>query len=212
MIYLKKFEFNPFQVNSYVIYNENLDCIIVDPSNGEESEDKVLFEFIDKKDLQVRFIINTHGHVDHLLGLKVVKEKYRIPFMMHPDDIFLLEGAVDYGAVFGLSVKKPPAVDKELSHGETVELGKEKIEFIHVPGHSPGSLVLYVPSSNFIISGDVLFNGSIGRSDLPKGNYVQLIEGIKSKLMVLDPDCQVYPGHGPATSIRKEKESNPFLQ
>ncbi len=212
MIKLKRFEFNPFQVNTYLLYNEDSECIIVDPSNSNEAEDETLFGFIRENDLDVRLILNTHGHVDHLLGVKVVKEKYNVPFYIHADDTFFVERAVEHGAIFGLNVRKPPAADKNVDEGQEVFPGSGKIELIHVPGHSPGSLVLYIEGSNIAITGDVLFQGSIGRTDLQGGDYEQLIRGIKDKLLVLDQNCIVYPGHGPSTSIKAEKESNPFLQ
>ncbi len=212
MIELKRFEFNPFRVNTYLLYNEDSECIVVDPSNSNKAEDEILFGFIRENDLDVKLILNTHGHVDHLLGVKVVKEKYNVPFFIHSDDMFFVKAAVEHGAVFGLDVRKPPEADKSIDEGQEVFLGSEKIELIHVPGHSPGSLVLFVEGSNIAITGDVLFQGSIGRTDLQGGNYEQLIGGIKDKLLVLDQNCIVYPGHGPSTSIKAEKESNPFLQ
>lgn len=212
MIKIEKFVFNPFQVNAFVLYTESGECFIVDASCQGDGEIKVLEDFIHENNLIPRAVINTHGHVDHLPGAKYFTEKYQIPFYLSEEDEFLVKGAVEYGAVFGFYLEQPPLPDKHLKEGEVLSLGDNEISLIHVPGHSPGSIVFYMRNEKILITGDVLFAFSIGRTDLPGGNYSQLINGIKEKLLILDDDIVVYPGHGPATTIGQERKMNPFLQ
>lgn len=212
MIKIEKFVFNPFQVNSFVLYTESGECFIADPSCQGDAEIKILEDFINENELIPTGVINTHGHVDHLPGVKYFKEKYQVPFYLSQEDEFLVNGAVEYGAVFGFYLEQPPLPDKHLKEGEVLILGDDEISLIHVPGHSPGSIVFYLKNESTLITGDVLFALSIGRTDLPGGNYGQLITGIKEKLLVLDDETLVYPGHGPATTIGQERKMNPFLQ
>lgn len=212
MLKLKSFVFNPFQVNSFVLSNASNECVIIDAACSNEEEFSRLESYITQNNLNLKMLVNTHGHVDHLLGIKYFKDKYNLPFKMHKDDAFLIETAVDHGRLFGLNVQQPPLPDDFLSEKEVLFPGEDEIQIIHVPGHSPGSLVFYSARQNFLIAGDVLFAGSIGRTDLPGGDYEVLIEGIKKKLLKLPGDCKVYPGHGPSTSIEDEKMYNSFLQ
>jgi hydroxyacylglutathione hydrolase len=212
MLKLKSFVFNPFQVNSFVLSDESGDGIIIDACCENEEEYAALESYLALNGLNLKMLINTHGHVDHLLGIKYFKEKYKIPFKMHRDDDFLIEGSVEHGRIFGLNLSQPPHPDDYLDEDVALFNEEDELKIIHVPGHSPGSLVFYSPKQNFLIAGDVLFAGSIGRTDLPGGDYDTLINGIKSKLLCLPSDCIVYPGHGPSTTIADEKLNNPFLQ
>ncbi|MCB8994338.1 MAG: MBL fold metallo-hydrolase [Bacteroidales bacterium] len=211
MINIKSFVFNPFQVNCFVLSDESRDCIIVDASCNEENEYSVLFDYIKVNSLKPVALLNTHGHVDHVTGSARVSMEYNIPFIMNPEDNFLLENAVEHGRVFGFHTDPPARPSSGLFDGDVFRFGNSEIRVYHAPGHSPGSLLFYAEVSGFLITGDVLFAGSIGRTDLPGGNYNQLLDSIHKKICVLPPETQVYPGHGSSTSIAEEMENNPFL-
>ncbi len=208
---IKSFVFNPFQVNTYILFDDTGECLIIDPACYDEKENFILQEYIKEKSLKPVAILNTHAHVDHLTGVNFFKNAYSIPFLLHKADLFLLHQAVNQGLMFGFELETPPEPDRFPEEGERVTFGHSSLEVLHVPGHSPGSLVFLNRKEKYLISGDVLFNGSIGRTDLPGGNYELLIEGIKEKLMVLEDSYKVYPGHGPSTTIVQERTNNPFL-
>jgi glyoxylase-like metal-dependent hydrolase (beta-lactamase superfamily II) len=212
MLSIKTFVFNAFQENTYIAYDGSGECVIIDPGMSTTFEREQLSRFIDESHLLPIAMINTHCHVDHILGCPYIKEKYNLPFYTHPDEKMQLEHAVDFGIFFGIEVETPPPSDHYLDEGSVYRFGKTELSVAHVPGHSPGSITLYSESDKVIITGDVLFRGSIGRTDLPGGDYDTLINGIKSKLLTLPPDVLVYPGHGPSTTIGAEYDTNPFLK
>lgn len=210
---IKSFTFNMFGVNTYVLWNETTnEAAIVDPGMINEAEERVLDDFIDNNHLKVTHLINTHLHIDHTFGDRHIKERYGVQVEGHQNDDFLGENIPAQARAFGIGNEVAPVeIDKILHEGEKINLGDESIEVLHVPGHSPGSLVLYVPTSGFLIAGDVLFKNSIGRTDLAGGNGPELINGIESKIMTLPPETIVYPGHGPATTVGDEATFNPYL-
>jgi len=211
MIQVQKFTFNPVQENTYVLYDETGECIIVDAGCYFDYEQKELTDFIEKKQLKPLKLVNTHCHLDHIFGITYCRAKYKIPFVAHQADLFLVEGFVASGERWGIPVEPLDGPDEFIDENDVIEFGNSKLELIHVPGHAPGHLVLYCREQNFMMAGDVLFYGSIGRTDLPKGNHEQLITNIQQKLLVLPEETLVYSGHGPETSIGFEKKSNPFL-
>jgi hydroxyacylglutathione hydrolase len=211
MIKVQKFVFNPFQENSYLLYDETGECIMVDMGSYTVEEKKKVLYFIENNRLQPVMIVNTHCHVDHILGNSFFKNKLKIRIAAHAGDEFLLKKAVESGTMFGLEVEAPPGIDEYLEEGKILAFGNSSLEIFHVPGHSPGSIALYCREDNFILTGDVLFSGSIGRTDLPGGDYESLIASIRGKLLDLPPGVVVYCGHGPETTIGEEKENNPFL-
>lgn len=211
MIQIKKFTFNPVQENTYVLYDETGECIIVDAGCYFQNEQVELADFIESKNLKPVKLVNTHCHFDHILGITYCRTKYKIPFYTHAEEAFLIDSAVSHGDLFGVPVEPIDGPDYYLDEGDKISFGNSELELFHVPGHSPGSLVIHHPGQKFILAGDVLFYGSIGRTDLPKGSYEQLITNIKTKLLVLPEDTIVYSGHGPETNISFEKRSNPFL-
>ena len=211
MMKLKSFVFNAFQVNCFVLYDDSSECIIVDASCYEEDEYNSLFSFIEKNSLKPKALLNTHGHVDHLTGTKRVCEKYGINFFMHRGDNSLLENAVLHGKIFGFSIQPPPEPHGWIADGDFFSFGNSGITAWHAPGHSPGSLIFYEKDSKILITGDVLFAGSIGRTDLSGGNFNTLIDSINTKILILPDDTQIFPGHGPASFVGIEKEQNPFL-
>lgn len=212
MLYLESFTFNPFQENTYLIYNEHKQCWIVDPGMYDQSEINRFTGFIDRNALTPVAIINTHAHLDHIFGVQALKDRYKIPFHIHEKELPVLQGAVASAMFFGIDFKQAPAYDSFITEDTGCRLSEDILVVRLTPGHSPGSVVFYYPEGKWLIGGDVLFNGSIGRTDLPGGNYNTLIESIRTQLFTLPDDTTVYPGHGPATTIGNEKKYNPFLK
>jgi glyoxylase-like metal-dependent hydrolase (beta-lactamase superfamily II) len=208
---IKSFVFNDFSVNSFVIYDDTKECIIVDPGCVSAQEQGTLDSFIKDNELIPVKIVNTHCHVDHVAGVNYVKQAYKIPFYAHKDDDSNLKDAERAGQLYGMRIDAPPVVDYYLSHGDVVEFGKSKIDILHLPGHSKGSIALSAKDEKFVVVGDVLFNGSVGRTDLNGGSLDELMHSIKNVLFKLDDDVLVYSGHGPETNIGNELRSNPFL-
>ncbi|WP_303030240.1 MBL fold metallo-hydrolase [uncultured Duncaniella sp.] len=211
---ISRFTVNPFGVNSYVMWDaDTLEAAIVDPGMTDEAERKALDSFIERQGLKPVHLINTHMHLDHIFGNLYVKEKYGLDIKVHPADDFLGRSLEDQTARFHLPIKATnQGLDVELHDGDRLYLGTEPIDIISVPGHSPGSVALYCPESGFVITGDALFRGSIGRTDLPMGDYPTLIAAIRDRLLTLPPDTVVLPGHGPESTIGQEKSSNPYIK
>jgi hydroxyacylglutathione hydrolase len=204
--------FGPFQENTYILYNEHKQCWITDPGMYGPEETEEFISYIEDHQLQPQAIINTHAHIDHIFGVQALVDKYNIPFAIHTKEQPILDYASSSASVFGLKFGKTPKPDYYLKENEPFSLGNDTLQIRFTPGHSPGSIVFYYPEGKWLIGGDVLFAGSIGRTDLPGGNYQTLIDSIRSQLLTLPPDTKVYPGHGPATTIADEMRSNPFLQ
>lgn len=209
---VQSFTFNPFAENTYVLFDETHECIIIDPGCYTQDEKTELDEFISSKSLNPVKLINTHAHIDHILGNNHVAGKYHLKLEMHAADEPLLSAAVTYGEMWGIKVEPSPSVSTYLKEGEWIRFGNSRLQILFTPGHSPGSICLYDEQNQLIIAGDVLFYGSIGRTDLPGGQHYTLINSIRKKLFVLPDNAQVFPGHGPATTIGFEKANNPFLQ
>lgn len=212
MFQIKAFVFNFASENTYVLFNENKNAWLIDPGNMSEQETKVLQNFIKENELNVVKIVLTHAHIDHVLGLQWAFDTYKVPVTMHKDDQEVLDIFQISGMRFGIELDHINVNIEYINEGDELDFDGEKFKIYHVPGHSPGSVVYHNDNQKFIISGDVLFEGSIGRTDLYKGNYDQLIEGIKIKLLILDEDTQVFSGHGNPTKIGFEKQYNPFFR
>lgn len=211
MLTVKSFEFSPIQENTYLLYNEHKDCIIIDPGCYFDEEKEELSNFIQTNDLHPKFLLNTHCHLDHVFGNKYVAEKYNLIPHIHQQEKKLLDYAPTSGLMYNLPFDNYTGVLKYLDEGDMITLGSDVLSAIFTPGHSPGSLSYYCKNQSFVISGDVLFYHSIGRTDLPGGHLDTLLESIRSKLFVLPEDTKVYSGHGQATFIGEEKRKNPFL-
>lgn len=211
---LAKFEFSLFGINTYVVFDpETKDCAIIDPGMINTEEENALKNFIERNSLKVTDIINTHLHIDHAIGDAYVQEKYGVPLEAHEADAMLGKRIEQQAVMFGVNEKaRAVEITSFLEEGEKIRIGEGELEVLHVPGHSPGSVVLYDKTGGFLIAGDVLFQGSIGRTDLPGGDYGVLLEGIRNKLLVLPPETVVLPGHGNPTTIGEEIRSNPFLR
>ncbi|NMR35658.1 MBL fold metallo-hydrolase [Chryseobacterium aquaticum] len=212
MFQIQAFVFNFASENTYVLFNKNKNAWLIDPGNMSEQETRVLQNFIKENELNVVKIVLTHAHIDHVLGLQWAFDTYKVPVTMHKDDQEVLDMFQISGMRFGMELDHISVNIEYINDGDELDFDGEKFKIYHVPGHSPGSVVYHNENQKFIISGDVLFEGSIGRTDLYKGNYDQLIEGIKTKLLILDEDTQVFSGHGNPTKIGFEKQYNPFLR
>lgn len=212
MLHIQRFVFNFASENTYILYNENKNAWIIDPGNMNEQETYVISNFIAENNLTIKKILLTHAHIDHVLGLQWAFDTYQVPVTMHQDDKEVLDMLQASGMRFGFQINPVQVEIDFIKEGDTLELEGEHFKIYHVPGHSPGSVVYHNDARKFMISGDVLFEGSIGRTDLYKGDYEQLINGIKTKLFILDDETQVFSGHGNATSIGFEKQHNPFLK
>lgn len=211
---IKAFEFNPFGEHTYVIYDEkSLQAAIIDPGMMSARENDELDSFIQARGLKVKYLINTHLHVDHVAGAARVQNRYDVGLSAHPDDSFLASRVKEQARMFHLpdGLADDVTISHPLHDGQILHLGKEPIEIIAVPGHSPGSIAIYSPGGNFVITGDALFKGSIGRTDLPGGDYSTLIKSITSRLLTLPDNTVVYPGHGPHTRIGEERIRNPYI-
>ena len=212
MITIKSFAFNPFSENTYVIFNEDKDAFILDPGNFSDEETNTLNKFIADNELKVQNILLTHAHIDHVLGIQTAFDHYKVPVLMHDLEKEMLDRNPMDANRFGFFFKPFEGEISYLKENEILRLGKDEFKILHVPGHSPGHIAFYNEAQKAIISGDVLFEGSIGRTDLYKGNHEELIKNITEKLFVLDEETKVFNGHGNPTTIGFEKNYNPFFK
>lgn len=211
---LHQFQFNLFGENTYVVWNDaTLETAVIDPGMSNPREEEELAQFILRNNLQVTTLLNTHLHLDHAVGDAYVENRYGVGLQAHPDDEFLGDRLREQAQMFHVAFNLPQAlqISVELKAGDKIYLGNEWLVALTVPGHTPGSLAFYSPSDKFVITGDALFAGSIGRTDLPGGNHAQLVKSVTDNLLSLPDDTTVYPGHGPATTVGAEKWGNPYL-
>lgn len=203
-----------FGINTYVVVDEaTKKCAVVDPGMIAPEEENALVNYIERNGLTVTHVINTHLHVDHAVGDKFVGDKFKVPVLGHKSDETLGARMQQQAMMFGMREKLDAvSLTSYLEDGDKVKVGDGELDVLHVPGHSPGSIALYDPEGKYVIVGDALFDGSIGRTDLPGGDFRTLINSIRSKLLTLPDDTTVYPGHGPATTIGREKKYNPYLR
>lgn len=211
MITIQSFTFGPFQENTYVLYDETLECVVIDPGCYDEKERKELATFIDEKKLKPVKLINTHCHLDHVFGNAFVANTYKLKLEINQNDKKVLDSFLMSASLYGLNAEASPQPEVYLNEGDIIKFGNSELEIVFTPGHSPGSITFYNRTQKFMIAGDVLFYGSIGRTDLPGGDYKTLIDSIKNKLFPLGDDFTVYNGHGNSTSIGFERMNNPFL-
>ncbi len=212
MLTVKTFTFNPILENTYVLYNDKDACCIIDPGCYFGNERKILQDFIEEKKLFPKYLLNTHCHLDHVFGNKFVHDQYIIPLYIHPNEELVLKYAPEAGQRWNMPFENYRSELMFLKENECIKLDEDELLVLFSPGHSPGSICFYSPSQKFIISGDVLFRKSIGRTDLPGGDYDTLIHSIRHTLFSLPDDTVVYPGHGEPTTIGFEKMNNPFLK
>ena len=211
MLKIKLFTFNPFQENTYVLWDETNECVIIDPGCCNQSERDELSEFIANQHLKPVKLLNTHAHIDHILGNNFIAKTYQLGLEMHQADVVTLENGRVSASIFGINYEESPAPSVFLEEGNKIHFGNTELDIVFTPGHSLGSICFISHASKLVIGGDVLFFQSIGRTDLPGGNHEQLLSSIRTKLFTLADDYLVYPGHGPDTTIGFEKANNPFL-
>ncbi len=208
---IKKFTFNPFQENTYILYNKNKDAIIVDPGCFDQSEENELLKFVEENGLIPIRVINTHAHIDHVLGNQFVVNQFNIELSLFQSEYPMLEMAKTSAELYGVPYKESPEPHSFLKEGDQLVFGETTLKILFVPGHAPDHIVLLNEKDKTLIGGDVLFKGSIGRTDLPGGNHEQLLKNIKEKIFTLDESITVYSGHGEETTIGFEKRNNPFF-
>ncbi|MCH5238720.1 MAG: MBL fold metallo-hydrolase [Muribaculaceae bacterium] len=207
------FQFSLFGINTYVVFDPaSKECAIIDPGMSNSEEEKAIENFIAEKGLTLTRIINTHLHIDHVAGIPFLRKKYGVPILAHEGDKFLGEGIKEQAEMFGLRLNIGEIeISEYIKAGDKIKIGDGELEVISVPGHSKGSIALYDRSAGFLITGDALFRGSIGRTDLPGGNYQELLSSIGKEILTLPDNTVILPGHGPASTIGEERAFNPFL-
>lgn len=211
MIKLKRFAFNPFQVNTYVLSDETGECVIIDAGMQGGAEENLITDYIESNNLKPVMLLLTHAHIDHILGNEFIVNNYNLKLFAHKEGVPFLSNAVAHAASFGLSIDKVVDIDEFIDENKDITFGNSSLKVLYTPGHANGSVCFYSKEGNFVITGDVLFNQSIGRTDLPTGNYEILQNSIWKKLFTLPDETVAYPGHGPETTIGSEKVNNPFV-
>jgi len=208
---VKTFYFNELRTCCYVLFDESGECAIVDPGCCSVNEAGRLFKFVGEHHLTPVMVLLTHGHFDHMMGCAAVTDKWNIPMYMNTADISQIDRATSYGTYFGYTFDVPSSEPVDVKDGEVLSFGNTVLKVRHTPGHSKGCVIYYNETEHYVLTGDSLFAGSIGRTDLPEGDYDDLMESLKNVIMTLPPETDVYPGHGPATTIADEANTNPFL-
>ena len=207
---VKTFTFSPFQTNCYVCHDAG-EAVLVDPSCYVEAEQQAVVDYLEENDLTLRHLLLTHAHIDHIFGCAFFAEKYGMAWQMHRGAVPFIKRSQEQAVFFGTPLEPPPLPEQVLDEGDTISFGEAMWEVLYTPGHAPGSVCFYDAANGFVLSGDVLFMDSIGRTDLPGGSLPTLMASIFQKLIPLGDATTVYPGHGPATTIGRERQRNPFL-
>jgi len=209
---IASFTFNDFLENTYVLYDSTKECAIIDPGCKNQGERKILVDFIEAKGLKPVLLLNTHCHIDHVLSNKFVAEKYNLRLSSHKGEVPVLESCVMVANMYGIPYEQSPEIEVFVEEGDQIKFGNTTLEVLFTPGHSPASISFFHKETKVLVAGDVLFQGSIGRTDLPGGDFDTLIASIKNKFYPLGDEVKVYSGHGSSTNLGVEKKSNPFLQ
>ena len=211
MITIQGFTFNPFQENTYLLYDDTKECVIIDPGCSNDEERKELIEFITEEGLKPVRLLNTHCHIDHVFGNTFISKKYNLGLEIHKEDLQVLHSLPQVSHLYGLNAEPSVEPSVFLNEGDQIKFGNSVLDIVFTPGHSPGSICFISHAEKFVIGGDVLFHGSIGRTDLPGGDHETLLTSIRKKLFILDDEFTVFSGHGDETTIGFEKKHNPFL-
>ncbi len=209
---IQSFVFNPFYENTYVLWDDTQEAIIVDPGCYEKYEQEELLGFIRLKKLEVKLILNTHCHIDHVLGNYWATEAFKCPLWIPENELSSFKAVTTYAPNWGVTRYTEAEVNQLVKEFDNIQFGNVMLTAIEAPGHSPGHLVYYWPKGHILVGGDVLFKGSIGRTDLPGGNHDLLLQNIREKIYTLPGETVVYPGHGPSTTVEFERKSNPFVR
>lgn len=212
MLKVHSFTFNPYQENTYLVYDRQGDCIIIDPGMFNYREEEELKAFIDNNSLNPVALYNTHCHVDHVLGNNYIYQQYGLKSLFHEGEMSTLVAVTTYAPQMGFNYTQAPIGEIFLKENDKISIGGYNLDIIFAPGHSPAHLCFYSEENKFLIAGDVLFRNSIGRTDLPGGNHQLLLNNIQKYIYTLPDDTIVYPGHGPSTTIGHEKNNNPFVR
>jgi len=212
MLKIQAFAYNPFQTNTYILSDTNGDAIVIDSSFAQAKERQHFDNYLEENNLKLVGAYNTHLHFDHCLGLGHIKQKYGLGYAAHPAGIQFIKGAAKQAAVYGVQIPEIDTPSQDITENDTIKFGNSELRILNTPGHADGSLCFVSDSDHFVITGDVLFRESIGRTDLPTGDLDLLLESIHKQLFALDGDFKVYPGHGPSTTIAEEISGNPFLK
>ena len=209
---IKTFHFNPIMVNTYILSDETGEAVIVDPGNCRMYEDEQIRDYVSDKNLKIKYIINTHPHIDHIAGNPWCVSEYHAELLMHEAGMPIYNKAFAYAAAFGLEVSGMPVPDRFLKEGDEVAFGNQRLSVLYTPGHCDGSICLYNSENQFVITGDLIFELSVGRSDLPTGSESLLLQSIREKILTLPDEVTLFPGHGFPTTVGKERRGNPFIQ
>ena len=212
MITIQGFTFNPFSENTYILFDETKECVIIDPGCCNREEQEQMVEFIKEEGLKPVRLLNTHCHIDHVFGNSFIAKKYNLGLEIHEEDLQTLHSLPQVSHLYGLNAEESVEPSNFLKEGDQVKFGTSTLDIVFTPGHSPGSISFISKEDKLVVSGDVLFYGSIGRTDLPGGDHETLLTSIREKLFTLDDDFVVFSGHGQETDIGFEKENNPFLK
>jgi len=212
MLEIKIFVFNPITENTYLLFDDSREAVIIDPGNYSREEDEELAQFIEDKNLTVKYILNTHPHVDHVIGNNFCKEKFGAPLLMSENGLGVYRYAPHYCVAFGMDAPEFPKADRYISDGDKILFGDEKLEVIGTAGHTSGCVSFYSAENKCVFVGDALFKGSIGRTDLPTGDIELLLQNIRNRLLTLPDDTVVYSGHGECTTVSDEKRNNPYFK
>jgi glyoxylase-like metal-dependent hydrolase (beta-lactamase superfamily II) len=207
---IQKFIFNLFQVNTYVIY-DNDECIIIDPGNETSDEHQRLIDFIEQNKLKPKFILNTHCHIDHVVGVNKLKNYFNIDFYANNKDQYLIDNLEAVAKSYNINLSGIPTINRNISSKEKIKVGSSILDILEVPGHTPGHIAIFSQQEQFVLTGDVLFKDTIGRTDLPGGDLDQLMNSIVTQILPLGDEVLIYPGHGPNSKIGEERKNNPFL-
>ena len=208
---IKTFHFNPIMVNTYILSDETGEAVIVDPGNCQSYEDAQIRDYVASKNLKIKYIINTHPHIDHIAGNPWCVSEYHPELLMHEAGMPIYNKAFAYAVAFGLEIEKMPDPDRFLKEGDVVTFGNQQLSVSYTPGHCDGSICLYSADNKVIITGDLIFEQCVGRSDLPSGNEALLQQSIREKIFTLDDDVTILSGHGDSTTVGRERHSNPYI-
>ena len=208
---IKTFHFNPIMVNTYIVSDETGEAVIVDPGNCQAYEDVQIRDYVTSKNLKIKYLVNTHPHIDHIMGNPWCVAEYHPQVLMHEAGMKIYKKAFAYAAAFGLEVEKMPDPDYYLQEGDDVIFGNQHLKVLYTPGHCDGSICLYSAENKLIFTGDLIFELSVGRSDLPTGNEALLLQSIREKILTLDDEVTILSGHGDPTTVGRERKENPFL-
>lgn len=203
--------FNPIQENTYLLWDDTSECVVIDAGNSSPREDAALDDFIARHGLKPVLAANTHGHFDHTLGVEHLKQRYGIPFALSSKDCFLVDNAATSGSVFGVRIGAMPSTDIDLEQQQEIRFGQTLLQILRTPGHTPGHVAFYEPESKSLFTGDTLFRESIGRTDLPGGDYSWIMRSILDRIVPLGEEVRICPGHGPESTIGHELLYNPFI-